>query len=112
MLGTPTLVIDGKPYGPMLYTRCAGTLPQIAEIADHNVPVHFEMVGSVGWPGAQLATFRRLDDQIGRFLDQVPNARLILRLSSATRPALHATTPTRSWPSTTAPPGTSPSGTP
>lgn len=80
VLGTPTLVIDGKPYGPMIYTRCAGTLPQIAEIADHNFPVHFEMVGSIGWPGAQLATFRRLDDQIGRFLDQVPNARLILRL--------------------------------
>ena len=80
VLGTPTLVIDGKPYGPMLYTRCAGTLPQLAEIADRNFQVHFEMVGSVGWPGAQLATFRRLDDQINRFLDQVPNARLILRL--------------------------------
>jgi hypothetical protein len=80
VLGTPTLVIDGKPYGPMLYTRCAATLPQIAEIAGRNFPVHFEMVGGVGWPGAQLATFRRLDDQINRFLDQVPNARLILRL--------------------------------
>ena len=80
VLGVPTLVIDGKPYGPMTYTRCAGTLQQIGEIADRNFPVHFEMVGSVGWPGEQEATFKRLDEQINRFLDHVPNARIILRL--------------------------------
>ena len=31
VLGVPTLVLDGKPYGPMIYTRCAGTLDQLAE---------------------------------------------------------------------------------
>ncbi len=78
--GVPTLVIDGKPYGPMIYTRCAGTWEQLGQIADRNFPVHFEMVGSVGWPGAQEETFRRIDERLGRFLDQVPNGRVILRL--------------------------------
>lgn len=78
--GVPTLVLDGKPYGPMTYTRCAGTHEQIAQIADRGFPVHFEMVGSIGWPGAQEAVFKRLDEQLGRFLDAVPNARIILRL--------------------------------
>ena len=32
VLGVPTLVLDGKPYGPMIYTRCAGTLDQLAEM--------------------------------------------------------------------------------
>lgn len=78
--GVPTLVIDGKPYGPMTYTRCAGTLAQIGQIADHRFPVHFEMVGSIGWPGEQEKVFARLDDQLHRFLRQAPNARLVLRL--------------------------------
>ena len=78
--GVPTLVLDGKPYGPMVYTRCAGTWEQLAEIGDRNFPVHFEMVGGVGWPGEQMDTFRRLDQQLNRFLDEVPNARIILRL--------------------------------
>ena len=38
VLGVPTLVIDGKPYGPMTYTRCAGSFPQLAEIAEHRFP--------------------------------------------------------------------------
>ena len=80
VLGVPTLVLDGKPFGPMIYTRCAGTFEQIGEIADHNFPLHFEMVGSVGWPGEQDETFKRLDLQISRFLDRVPNARIVLRL--------------------------------
>jgi hypothetical protein len=80
VLGVPTLVIDGKPYGPMMYTRCAGSLPQIAQIADHRFPVHFEMVGSIGWPEQQQSVLAALDDQLHRFLNQVPNARLILRL--------------------------------
>ena len=80
VLGVPTLVIDGKPYGPMTYTRCAGSLPQLAEMADHHFPVHFEMVGSIGWPGDQAAVFQRVDKQMHRFLDQVPNARVVLRL--------------------------------
>ncbi|OGV74306.1 MAG: hypothetical protein A3K19_17835 [Lentisphaerae bacterium RIFOXYB12_FULL_65_16] len=78
--GVPTLVLDGRPYGPMIYTRCAGSYEQIAQIADRDFPVHFEMVGGIGWPGAQLDTFRRLDDRINQFLDEVPNARIILRL--------------------------------
>ncbi|HNX33405.1 MAG TPA: hypothetical protein PKM57_02170 [Kiritimatiellia bacterium] len=78
--GVPTLVIDGKPYGPMIYTRCAGTLEQIGQIADRDFPVHFEMVGSVGWPGEQEETFKRLDGQLARFLERVPNARILLRL--------------------------------
>lgn len=78
--GAPALVIDGKPYGPMTYTRCAGSLPQIAEIADRRFPVHFEMVGSVGWPGRQQKTFEGLDAQIRRFLKEAPNARIVLRL--------------------------------
>ena len=78
--GVPTLVIDGKPYGPMTYTRCAGTLPQIGEIADHRFPVHFEMVGSIGRPGKQEKVFDGLDGQLRRFLQQVPNARIVLRL--------------------------------
>jgi hypothetical protein len=80
VLGVPTLVIDGKPYGPMIYTRCAGTMEQIGQIADRDFPVHFEMVGSVGWPGDQEETFKRLDGQVNRFLDRVPNARIVLRL--------------------------------
>jgi hypothetical protein len=80
VLGVPTIVLDGKPYGPMTYTRCAGTLDQIAQIADCGVRVHFEMVGGVGWPGQQQDVFRRLDDQVGKFLEKVPNARMILRL--------------------------------
>ncbi len=48
VLGVPTLVIDGKPYGPMTYTRGSGSAPQSGEIADHRFPVHFEMVGSIG----------------------------------------------------------------
>lgn len=80
VLGVPTLVIDGQPYGPMTYTRCAGSLPQIAEIADRRFPVHFEMVGSIGWPGRQQKVLGGLDAQIHRFLEKVPNARLVLRL--------------------------------
>ncbi|MFZ2642421.1 MAG: hypothetical protein WA117_15595 [Verrucomicrobiia bacterium] len=80
VLGVPTLVLDGKPYGPMIYTRCAGTLDQLGEMANRNFPVHFEMVGGVGWPGDQTATFKRLDEQLNRFLNQVPNGRIILRL--------------------------------
>ncbi|MBM4083456.1 MAG: hypothetical protein FJ272_01565, partial [Planctomycetes bacterium] len=80
VLGVPTLVLDGKPYGPMTYTRCAGTWEQLAEMGNRNFPVHFEMVGRVGWPGEQAVTFKRLDEQLNRFLDQVPNARIILRL--------------------------------
>jgi len=34
--GKGKTIIDGKPYGPMIYTRCAGSLPQIAEIAEHR----------------------------------------------------------------------------
>ena len=34
--GAPAIVIDGKPYGPMIYTRLAGTLPQLAEMASHH----------------------------------------------------------------------------
>ena len=80
VLGVPTLVIDGKPYGPMTYTRCAGSMAQLAEMADHHFPVHFEMVGSIGWPGDQAAVFQRVDQQMHRFLDQAPNARVVLRL--------------------------------
>ena len=80
VLGVPTLVIGGKPYGPMIYTRCAGTWEQLAQMADRNFAVHFEMVGGVGWPGDQADTFKRLDEHIERFLDQVPNARVVLRL--------------------------------
>lgn len=80
VLGVPTLVLDGKPYGPMIYTRCAGTFEQLAEMANRNFPVHFEMVGGVGWPSDQTATFKRLDDHLNRFLDQVPNGRVVLRL--------------------------------
>jgi hypothetical protein len=80
VLGVPTLVLDRKPCGPMIYTRCAGTLEQLGEMANRNFQVHFEMVGSVGWPGEQTTTFKRLDEQLGRFLNQVPNARIVLRL--------------------------------
>jgi len=80
VLGVPTLVLDGKPYGPMIYTRCAGSLDQLAEMGNRGFQVHFEMVGGIGWPGDQAETFRRLDDQLERFLDRVPNARIILRL--------------------------------
>ena len=69
-----------KPYGPMIYTRCAGTFDQLAQMADRGFPVHFEMVGGIGWPGRQDDVFRRLDEHMGRFLDRVPNARVVLRL--------------------------------
>ena len=78
--GVPTLRLDGKPYGPMTYTRCAGTLEQLGQIGDQGFPVHFEMVGGVGWPGSQDDVFERLDRQIARFLEQIPNARMVLRL--------------------------------
>ncbi len=80
VLGVPTLVIDGKPYGPMTYTRCAGSFPQLAEIAEHRFPVHFEMVGSIGWPGQQQPVLDGLDSHLHRFLKEVPNARIVLRL--------------------------------
>src|ERR1017187_345115 len=79
VLGTPTLMIGGKPSGPMIYTRCAGTLEQLGQIADRNFSVHFEMVGNVGWPGMQNETFRGLDTHMEQFLRQVPNARIVLR---------------------------------
>lgn len=77
--GVPTLVIDGKPYGPMCLTRCAATFEQLRDFGDRNFPVHFEMVGSIGWPGEQEEVFERLDKRIHRFLDEIPNARIILR---------------------------------
>lgn len=80
VLGVPTMVLDGKPYGPMTYTRCAGTYDQIAQIADCGFPVHFEMVGGVGWPGQQDEVLRQLDAKVGKFLEKIPNARMILRL--------------------------------
>ncbi|NCO95895.1 MAG: hypothetical protein GW880_31715, partial [Armatimonadetes bacterium] len=49
-------------------------------MGNRGFQVHFEMVGGIGWPGDQAETFRRLDDQLERFLDRVPNARIILRL--------------------------------
>lgn len=78
--GVPTLVVDGKPYGPMIYTRCAGSWQQLAEIADRRFPIHFEMVGSLDLPGRQAAVFKRLDEQVARFFQQVPNGKVILRL--------------------------------
>jgi hypothetical protein len=78
--GVPTIVLDGKPFGPMTYTRCAATWEQLAEIGRRGFPVHFEMVGGVGWPGNQAETFRRLDEHLGKFLKQVPDARIVLRL--------------------------------
>jgi hypothetical protein len=78
--GVPTLVLDGKPYGPMTYTRCAATLEQLGQIGDRGFPVHFEMVGGVGWPGEQDQVFERLDKRIAQFLEQIPNARIVLRL--------------------------------
>jgi hypothetical protein len=78
--GVPTIVLDGKPYGPMTYTRCAATWEQLAEIGDRGFPIHFEMVGGVGWPGHQDDVFRRLDDRLAQFLRRVPNARIVLRL--------------------------------
>ncbi len=78
--GVPTVVLDGRPYGPMAYTRCAGSLPQLAEMGRRNYRLHFEMVGPVGWPGEQEKTFRNLDNQLQRFLKEVPEARVILRL--------------------------------
>ncbi|NCP31042.1 MAG: hypothetical protein GW867_13560, partial [Armatimonadetes bacterium] len=41
VLGVPTLVLDGKPYGPMIYTRCAGSLDQLAEMGNRGFQVHF-----------------------------------------------------------------------
>jgi hypothetical protein len=38
------------------------------------------MVGSIGWPGQQAKVLEHLDEQVGRFLRQVPNAYLVLRL--------------------------------
>jgi hypothetical protein len=78
--GVPTLVLDGKPFGPMTYTRCAATWEQLAEIGNRGFPVHFEMVGGIGWPGRQDATFRQLDEHLAQFLKRIPNARIILRL--------------------------------
>ena len=77
--GVPTLVIDGKPYGPMCLTRCAATYEHLRDFGDRDFPVHFEMVGSIGWPGEQAKVFERLDKRIHRFLDEIPNARIILR---------------------------------
>lgn len=78
--GVPTIVLDGQPYGPMSYTRCAGTYDQLAEMGRRNYRLHFEMVGPVGWPGEQETTFQQLDDKLAKFLKEVPNARVILRL--------------------------------
>lgn len=78
--GVPTMVLDRKPYGPMTYTRCAATWDQLAQIGERGFPVHFEMVGGVGWPGQQDDVFRRLDQHLERFLKRIPNARVILRL--------------------------------
>ncbi|MBT3381486.1 MAG: hypothetical protein HN742_39205 [Lentisphaerae bacterium] len=78
--GVPTIFVDGKPYGPMMLTKCAASYEQLREYGEKGFQLHFEMVGSVGWPGEQLNTFRRLDQRINRFLDQIPNARIILRL--------------------------------
>jgi hypothetical protein len=78
--GVPTIVLDGQPYGPMLYTRCAATWEQLAEIGRRGFPIHFEMVGGVGWPGEQADVFRRLDERLAQFLQRVPNARIVLRL--------------------------------
>jgi hypothetical protein len=80
VLGVPTLVIDGKPYGPMTYTRGAGSAPQSGEIADHRFPVHFEMVGSIGWPGQQERVFGGLDERVHRLLKAAPNVKVVLRL--------------------------------
>ena len=77
--GTPTLVIDERPYGPMCLTRCAASYEQLSDFGDRNFPVHFEMVGPIGWPGEQEKVFERLDQRIHRFLDEIPNARIILR---------------------------------
>lgn len=78
--GVPTLVLDGQPYGPMTYTRCAATWEQIGQIGERGFPVYFEMVGGIGWPGRQDDVFRRLDERLGKFLEQIPNARIVLRL--------------------------------
>jgi hypothetical protein len=78
--GVPTIVLDGKPYGPMTYTRCAATWEQLAEIGDRGFPLQFEMVGDVGWPDRQEEVFRRLDDHMHEFLRRVPNTRVVLRL--------------------------------
>lgn len=78
--GVPTIVLDGKPYGPMTYTRCAATWDQLAQIGDRGFPIQFEMVGGVGWPGRQEEVLRRLDEHLAQFLQRVPNARIILRL--------------------------------
>ena len=91
--GVPTLVIDGKPYGPMCLTRCAASYEQLREFGDRNFQVHFELVGAVGWPGEQLNTFRRLDRRISRFLDEIPNARIILRLYLCNPPRFAADYP-------------------
>jgi len=78
--GVPTLTLDGRPVGPMCYTRGAATYPQLRELGDRGFRVYFESVGSIGWPGEQIPFFRRLDSRIERFLDEVPNARIVLRL--------------------------------
>lgn len=80
MGGVPTIVLDGKPYGPMTYTRCAATWEQLAEIGDRGFPIQFEMVGHVGWPDQQEDVFRRLDERMQQFLQRAPNTRVILRL--------------------------------
>jgi len=78
--GVPTMVLDGRPVGPMCYTRGAASYPQLRQLGDCGFRVYFEYVGSIGWPGRQQQFFRRLDERIERFLDEVPNARIILRL--------------------------------
>lgn len=78
--GVATIVLDGRPCGPMTYTKCAATWEQLAEIGNRGFPVHFEMVGGVGWPGSQEDVFRRLDAHLTQFLQRIPNARIILRL--------------------------------